>query len=36
MRMKIQNFMSYYLLKTTERILRLFPIFGRKPRPEGE
>lgn len=36
LRKKIQNFMSYYLLKTTERLLRFFPIFGRKPNAEGE
>jgi len=33
---QIRNFMSYYLLKTTEHLLRIFPVFGRKPGSEGE
>jgi len=33
---RLRSFMSYYLLKTTERLLRLFPIFGRKIRSDGE
>ncbi len=33
---KLSHLIAYYTLKTTERFLRFFPLFGTKPKTQGE